>query len=124
LGKDAPSLSPDLVEALLTYPFPFNVRELFSVVTELSMHPSGGRLELDPVRDRLAVDLPASSEEQHSLEASARELPTREELESLLRRHDGNVAAVARASGRSRTQVYRWIEKLGIEPERFRPPDG
>ncbi len=124
LGKDAPSLSADLVEALLTYPFPFNVRELFSVVTELSMHPSGGRLELDPVRDRLAVDLPASSEEQHSLEASARELPTREELESLLRRHDGNVAAVARASGRSRTQVYRWIEKLGIEPERFRRPDG
>ena len=41
-------------------------------------------------------------------------VPTREELEALLHAHRGVVADVARATGRSRKQVYRWLEQRGL----------
>jgi DNA-binding NtrC family response regulator len=44
----------------------------------------------------------------------------RAELEELLRTHKGNVTELAQASGRSRRQIYRWIDAHGIDLERFR----
>lgn len=41
-------------------------------------------------------------------------------LRELLTDHHGNVAAVARALGKQRTQVYRWIARYRLAPERFR----
>jgi transposase-like protein len=35
-------------------------------------------------------------------------------LVQLLARYDGNVADLARHVGRSRKQVYRWVEALGV----------
>jgi len=49
-----------------------------------------------------------------------RPIPSREELIVLLREHGGSVAEVGRATGRSRKQVYRWIESHGIDIEAFR----
>ncbi|MBZ0117697.1 MAG: Fis family transcriptional regulator, partial [Sandaracinaceae bacterium] len=49
--------------------------------------------------------------------------PDRAELEELLARHHGVVADVARAVGRSRKQVYRWIQQCDLDPEAFRGPE-
>jgi DNA-binding NtrC family response regulator len=46
--------------------------------------------------------------------------PGRAQLEVLLRRHGGVVSEVARAMGRSRKQVYRWLEHHGLDAEAFR----
>jgi len=43
------------------------------------------------------------------------------QLELLLTEHQGNVSEVARALGKTRTLVYKWLQKAGIDPERFRP---
>ena len=43
-----------------------------------------------------------------------------EEIEVLLRAHRGNVTELARENGRSRKQVYRWLDAHGLDPERFR----
>ena len=42
------------------------------------------------------------------------ELRKREELLGLLRAHEGNVSAVARALGKARPQVQRWLKRYGI----------
>ena len=42
-------------------------------------------------------------------------------LEALLRAHEGNVSAVARALGTSRSQVRRLAARHGLRPEAFRP---
>jgi transcriptional regulator with GAF, ATPase, and Fis domain len=41
-------------------------------------------------------------------------------LSDLMRKHGGNLAAVSRELGKSRSQVYRWLARLGIARERFR----
>ena len=44
----------------------------------------------------------------------------RRDLVRLLKEHDGNVSEVARAMGKARMQVHRWMKRLSIEPETFR----
>jgi len=46
--------------------------------------------------------------------------PDRARLEALLREHKGVVADVARAMGRSRKQVYRWVVQHGLDVDQFR----
>jgi transcriptional regulator of acetoin/glycerol metabolism len=41
-------------------------------------------------------------------------------LLELLRARGGNVQAVARALGVSRSTLYRWLEAAGIAPDRAR----
>ena len=149
LGPDVAHLSPDLAEALLVYPWPYNVRELFKVAAELKIRGAGApRLELRLVVDRLkrgvaATAAPAPNDPMAALQhlsaahvrsvdqdkaigskekdkEKERPIPTRDELVALLREHRGSVADVARATDRSRKQVYRWIESHGIDVGTFR----
>jgi DNA-binding NtrC family response regulator len=112
---ELPPLATSLVEALLTYPWPRNVRELGGVAAELQTRADGAeRLELDMTGDRLSIEREVESQ---TPEAPA---PNRERLEDLLGVYDGNIAAVARAVGRSRAQVYRLLEQHGIDPTSYR----
>jgi DNA-binding NtrC family response regulator len=117
--QGAPPLSPDLVDGLLMARWPRNVRELLAVGTELRTWGEGReRLELDLVRHRLSmpdddVSLPPD-------DPSTGAIPDKEELVEMLRAHAGNVAAVAKHVGRSRAQVYRWLERHGLKVEDFR----
>ncbi|MBI4701471.1 MAG: sigma 54-interacting transcriptional regulator [Deltaproteobacteria bacterium] len=120
LGETAPALAPDLVDALLRHDWPFNVRELVKLASELRLRGSGlPALDLDLVRHRLQP--PATLESgglRLALPAGAK--PGKDELVALLRRHRGVVADVARATDRSRKQIYRWIEGYGIDLAAFR----
>ncbi|HEY8078059.1 MAG TPA: sigma 54-interacting transcriptional regulator, partial [Labilithrix sp.] len=126
-GDGTPPLSPDLAEALVLYEWPYNVRELLKVAAELRIRGAGApQLELKVVGERLrrqtipAPDVSPTSVEREREEDKERAPPSREELESLLRAHGGRVADVARATGRSRKQVYRWLESYAIDVESFR----
>ena len=44
----------------------------------------------------------------------------RARLVELLAQHDGNVSAVARAMGKARMQIHRWMKRFGLEPDQFR----
>ena len=44
----------------------------------------------------------------------------RAELVELLTQHRGNVSAVARATGKARMQIQRWMKRWAIDPELFR----
>jgi DNA-binding NtrC family response regulator len=132
LGDGAPPMSPDLAEALLLYRYPHNVRELISIATQLRVwggdHES---LELDLLRDHFGTRA-GTSEEGGGSDADASrsspprpagpaELPrTRDAWLALLREHEHNLAKVARAIGRSRTQLYRLLEQSGIDRAEWR----
>ena len=64
--------------------------------------------ELDP--DDPADDAPLSEEDRRR----------REQLIALFRDHGGNVSAVARAMGKARMQIQRWMRRYKIDPESFR----
>jgi hypothetical protein len=49
-----------------------------------------------------------------------RAAPDRAELEELLRSTSGVVSEIARRTGHSRRQVYRWLSDHGFDPELYR----
>lgn len=126
LGKDAPPMKPALAEALLLFDWPFNVREAIKVARELKVRGVGAEaLGLSLVQGRIE---PAANLDQRPLpvvdtaaQPSGPPIPTREELDALLKAHGGIISRVARVTGRSRTQVYRWLEQHGIDPTTYRP---
>jgi DNA-binding NtrC family response regulator len=134
---NGPIMEPDLVEALLEFDWPYNVRELFAVASELKVRGErAGSLSLDMVEHRLAVGAEraersgsgsrrrttSSGERASTTSASGEKAapPTREEFERLVAECKGNVRAIARATGRSRMQVYRWVEQYGLDLACFR----
>jgi DNA-binding NtrC family response regulator len=117
--QGTPPMTPELVDALLNASWPQNVRELIAIATELRVWGQDrDRLDVDLVRARLAA--PEPSEDAPARGTVSTEELDREALAELLRRHGGNVAAVAKALGRSRTQVYRLVSKHGLQLDAFR----
>ncbi|MCA9618596.1 MAG: sigma 54-interacting transcriptional regulator [Myxococcales bacterium] len=114
-------LAPELVAALLAHPFPYNVRELIGIAGELDIRGRGrDLLTIDLLAHRLAPVAIESPPPPRAIRATATTKrdapPTRDELLALLEHHEGSVRAVAKATGRSRAQVYRWLQKHDIDP--------
>ena len=51
---------------------------------------------------------------------SPKDAERRQKLGVLLKEHDGNVSEVARALGKARMQIHRWIKKFDIDPGQHR----
>ena len=133
---DGVTLSPALVNALLLHDWPFNVRELMKIATELEVKAQGRPvLDVDLLEGRVlgprprgttspgaAVEpaAPATPQPRPSAPKRDEPAPSKDELERLLAQHRGKISDVARATGRSRTQVYRWLEQHGFDLRQFR----
>ena len=146
LTPPVPALDPELVHALLQHPWLFNVRELVKVASQLELRAAGAdylteamfefhqrhSLPEAPIASPAAPvmtsppaaarpDEPATSTGGAiQTEEERMPIPTRAELTALLVRHRGVVADVAREAGRSRKQVYRWVEEQGLQLHLFR----
>lgn len=110
-GNPRVHLSPEAAEALLSYEWPLNVRQLEQALTSAAALAGTGaigveHLPVGVVRPTLELD---ADQEDH-----------RQNLLALLREHRGNLSAVARALGKGRTQVVRWLERYRLDPEHFR----
>ncbi len=132
LGDDADRVDPDLFEALWTHRWPYNVRSLRAALRELEVRGSNEeRWTPDLLAHRLdsALTSPKPTREGSSAGARsddeatpARTTPSREELIAVVEKHRGNVQAVSREVGRSRMQVYRWLEQYDIDLADYRDP--
>jgi transcriptional regulator with GAF, ATPase, and Fis domain len=122
-GKDGPTLSPEAARALLSYGWPLNVRELAQclsraivladrgVIARSCLPDSVGRALGEPPRPATTPPLDAKAEEDAALRAR---------LVAELTKQGGNVAEVARALGKARTQVHRWMKRFALDADRFR----
>jgi DNA-binding NtrC family response regulator len=112
-------IQPAAVRAMLRYDWPANVRELEKcVATALLLARDAERIELEhlPERIRDAASALAASEPDDDDDDEAR----RNELVTLLRQHGGNVTAVARAMGKARMQIQRWMKRYDVDARSFR----
>ena len=116
------SFEADAAEALLLYRWPFNVRELEQACAAMAVRAgSAERIELEhlPLEIRAPVEMrrPAGGASEPPLALSIRPdgTPTKDELARVLEHHKGNVAQVAAFFGRDRKQIYRWIERYGLD---------
>jgi len=108
--------------------WPGNVRELEKTL-RLATVLSEGRPQIDPqhlgfaavpetAAPAAAMRRPTDTREIPAGFALSR--PTPDHLATLLERHQGNVADVARELGRQRTLVWRWLRRFGLDPTQFR----
>ncbi len=129
-GFDGPAF-----RALFAHDFPLNVRELQKALAAAVALTRGER----PIA---LADLPAQFAARPTGTAAPARLepvvppsdrpsrrasapgPTALELETLLARHQGNVAEVSRALGRQRAAVWRWIKRFGLGVEQHRGNGG
>lgn len=107
VGVDAAAIRPEAARILFTSGFPGNVRELRAALRSATL---------------LADDRPIDVEHLPVPSVGAPEAITDEQaLHSALTQANGNVSAAARAMGTHPRQIYRWIDKYGLELEQFRP---
>ena len=139
-------LSVELGRALLAHDWPFNVRELqqaLSVATVLATDvvrlahapetlralrgrstpegaapAAGGGSTAPRVGGSTAPRAVGSTAPRAEL--SPQDQALKETVETALRTHHGNVSEVARALGKTRMQVHRWMRRFDLDVQRFR----
>jgi len=105
-----------LLEQLVRYRWPGNVRELGATVERLcATTPAGEPLDIAPW---------LSAEEAPTIRKKSvkkrRKRASREELETLLEAHEGNIKACAAELEIGRNTLYAWLSAAGIEPGSYR----
>ncbi|MDQ3262286.1 MAG: sigma 54-interacting transcriptional regulator [Myxococcota bacterium] len=117
----------EAARALLSYRWPLNVRELEKSLSVASVLAGAGKIELShlPEQIRAARPLPpepvvAPPPSVPSRELTPPEQERKAQLLELLRRHQGNVSAIARELDLARMQIQRWLKRYGLDPEKFR----
>ena len=121
-NQPPPSLSDEVLEALMRYEWPGNVRELFNTMERMALTASGGVIK--------ASDLPAeitnvgnqrSSDDGMSEEDKQAVRPLhemeRELMIAALRETTGNVSEAARRLGIGRATFYRRAQRHGLTRE-------
>jgi transcriptional regulator with AAA-type ATPase domain len=129
-GELAPELTPEFREALLLYEWPMNVRELRKLARRtvelaqpgepLDVHalPRALRAPLMPRLDRPPVGASRAALDEFMIDES--NTPGRQVIIDALVSARGNVKKVALENGWHRTQLYRWLKRLRIDPNRYR----
>lgn len=116
-GRVEAGLSIQAAQALFAHRWPSNIRELEHALKTAAVLAGPGKIGLHHLpfvhhtekRDQGAP----SSEEQEGRDRQEGQDPAR--INELLRLHNGNISAVARALATSRTQVKRLMERYGID---------
>jgi transcriptional regulator with PAS, ATPase and Fis domain len=99
-------LSPDALEALLTYAWPGNVRELRNVLERATIVCEDAVIQ---TRDLSLWPVPPAMLDSTDLEAVERRT-----IERVMREAEGNKAKAARLLGISRTQLYGRLRKYDV----------
>jgi DNA-binding NtrC family response regulator len=123
---DRVSLTTDAARALFRHSWPLNVRELEKCLSTALVLAAGEPIDVAhlpewarPVAGTKAAAPPA--EAVPDLRAiSAEDQRQRDELVALLKEHRGNISSIARAMGKARMQVQRWLKRFGLDPQSFR----
>lgn len=113
--KKIRGFSSEALKALLQHHYPGNVRELLNIVEQAVILCRDGEIGVELLPHTVFY-----SDHDHNQEAgkpAPAALPqmSREMIEQLLTRHNGNRSHVARELGVDRTTLWRWMKKNGLD---------
>jgi len=109
-------LTPAAAQTILTHDWPLNIRQLEQALSGALALSGSNSIE----RAHLPEAVLESAEPQPARDLDPSEAKHREELIHLLGQHEGNITAVAKALGKGRTQIIRWIKRYGIDIKSLR----
>jgi DNA-binding NtrC family response regulator len=127
---------PEAVRAFCRYAWPLNVRELEKCLASAVVLMRGGVIGVEQlsttigattaIGDPAVIGVPDSSGPRNSDTDTdtdppkLRRVERRAQLVAALQAHRGNISAVARALGKARSQVQRWLHDYDLDPEQYR----
>jgi DNA-binding NtrC family response regulator len=116
------SFACEAARALFAHEWPLNVRELEKTLQAAVVLAGEEPVALWhlPEAVRLAALDGVSAAGGGTKPLSEEDRALRADLEARFREHKGNISAVARAMGKARMQIQRWVKRLGIDPESYR----
>ncbi len=122
LGASAATttLSLDAGHALLGYGWPANVRELEQCLARAAALAAPGPIELRHLPEAVLRRASSAPEPGTLAPLSDADERLRAQLVDELRQHGGNVSEVARAMGKARMQIQRWMKRFRIDATTFR----
>ncbi len=117
----------DAARALFFHDWPLNVRELEKCLGAAAVLATDGMIRAEHLPQAVqrgtergkaqpGSAAAAGDDEEADRPLGAAELRHKDELVALLREHAGNISAVARALGKARMQIQRWIRRYRIDP--------
>jgi DNA-binding NtrC family response regulator len=117
---DAITFRRSAARALFAYDWPRNIRELRTAIEATISVLEGDQIDLDllPRAVREAFDRVYGETAEPSRDRRDAEVEVT--IRDLLREHNGNVTAAAKAMGKSRGHFHRLMQKFGIEAADFR----
>jgi len=121
-GQNHPGLECDALRQMFAYDWPLNVRELEQALSSAVVLAGDEAIALqhlpDSVRNppRKAGNAAAATPAKLSTEDEQR----RDELVAQLQAHTGNISAVARAMGKDRKQIQRWVKRFQLNPTDYK----
>lgn len=118
-------LSADAAEALLLAEWPYNVRGLEQAMTAAAVRAEGSIVDLAALDEALAAPVLARLPDTDpslpiELLVPPGAPPDAAGLRQVLAHFEGNMARVAQYFGKDRRQIYRWADRLGVDPEQHR----
>ncbi len=128
-GVTAARASKGGARLLISHSFPGNVRELRQILRAAAVLHTDGVVELgeDSFREAIEASAPvakgdsiADVSDSPVVPPPRMAAPAKETIEHALRTAQGRVSVAAKLIGTSPRQLYRWIEKLELDPEAFR----
>jgi DNA-binding NtrC family response regulator len=113
-----PGFDVEAARMLLRYPWPLNVRELEQTLATAAVLAKQGEVGPDHLPEAVRTGkAPGAPRSVVLHEADQRQ---RDELVAQLREHQGNISAVARAMGKDRKQIQRWIKRFALQVTEYR----
>lgn len=107
----------DVARRLVVHGWPLNIRELGHLLSVSLTLAERNVMELAHLPKTIVK---TNEDVTIDNEPATNPVELREQIMQLLEQHRGNVTLVARAMGKSRMQLHRWMQKFGIDPEAYR----
>lgn len=115
-GNPPKSLAPRALNALLTYSWPGNIRQLENVIEQVVALAPGMVIPETLVENAL----PLSAQNKTKSLTDAKKDFERRYVEDLLRSTQGSITEAARLAGRNRSDFYKIVQRHGVDIERFK----
>ena len=112
-----PGLTFECAQQLLGYSWPLNIRELEGALRAGLALCGDQAIGVEHLPNAIRKNQQSPEPANSRSEKDARLLAI---LEPELRAHRGNISAVARALGKDRKQIQRWLKRLAIEASSYR----
>ena len=120
----ARQFSPEAITVLQRYSWPGNVRELENLVERVAVLSRGPLIGIDALPERVVQQSMGSAASVIKFTGpydSAKEQFEREYVRSVLAQSMGNMAAAARLADMDRSQFFRMVKRLGMDPKHVAP---